>query len=59
MFDEMFDMNLIEFSGKARFTQRVKVDNSDIVTGHLTYMTCDDESCLPPEDVNFEIALGE
>ena len=56
-FDEMFGMNLIKFSGKARFTQRVKVNASNTVSGHLTYMTCDDESCLPPEDVNFEIAL--
>ena len=59
MFDELFEMNLIKFSGKARFTQRVKVNDSDIVSGHLTYMTCDDESCLPPADVNFEIALEE
>jgi hypothetical protein len=57
IFDELFGMNLIKFSGKARFTQRVKVDDSSTVSGHLTYMTCDDESCLPPEDVNFEIAL--
>lgn len=57
VFDELFGMNLIKFSRKARFTQRVKVDASNTVSGHLTYMTCDDESCLPPEDVNFEIAL--
>ena len=57
VFDELFGMNLIKFSRKARFTQRVKVDDSNTVSGHLTYMACDDESCLPPEDVNFEIAL--
>jgi len=60
-FDEMFGMNLIKFSGNARFTQRIRVKVSDdnIVSGHLTYMTCDDESCLPPEDVNFEIDLND
>lgn len=57
VFDELFGMNLIKFSRKARFTQRVKVNDSNTVSGHLTYMTCDDESCLPPENVNFEIAL--
>lgn len=57
-FDEMFGMNLIKFSGKARFTQRIKINESNTVSGHLTYMTCDDESCLPPADVNFEIALN-
>ena len=57
MFDELFEMNLIKFSKKARFIQRVKVNHSNTVTGHLTYMTCDDERCLPPKDVNFEISL--
>jgi len=61
-FDEVFGMNLIKFTGKARFTQRVRVtvdDDSNTITGHLTYMTCDDESCLPPEDVDFEIGLQD
>lgn len=61
-FDEIFGMNLIKFTGKARFTQRVRVtvdNDSNTITGHLTYMTCDDESCLPPEDVDFEIGLQD
>jgi len=59
MYDELFEMNLIKFSGKARFTQRVTVENSETVKGYLTYMTCNDESCLPPKDVEFEINLDE
>lgn len=57
-FDEVFGMNLVKFQRKARFVQRVKVEEgASIVKGHLTYMTCDNKSCLPPEDVNFEITL--
>ncbi len=57
-FDEMFGMMLTKYKGKARFVQRVKVEaGAEHVKGHLTYMTCDENSCLPPEDVNFEIAL--
>ena len=57
-FDEVFGMNLVKFKNRARFVQRVKVrEGTDLVKGHLTYMTCDEESCLPPEEVNFEIAL--
>lgn len=57
-FDEVFGMNLVKYKSKARFVQRVKVgQGAERITGHLTYMTCDDKSCLPPEDVNFEIAL--
>lgn len=58
-FDPNFNMDLVKFSGRAKFTQRVKVDESKKVVGVLTYMTCDDESCLPPEDVSFEIGLHD
>jgi len=57
-FDDLFGMNLIKFSKKAKFTQRVKVDGTaNSVKGNLTYMTCDDTSCLPPANVDFNIAL--
>ena len=57
-FDELFGMNLIKYSKKAEFTQRVKVKNSsEPISGFLTYMTCDETSCLPPRDVDFSISL--
>ena len=56
--DKIFDMKLIKFFDKARFTQRVKVtDASKPITGYLTFMTCDDEKCLPPTDVDFVFKL--
>lgn len=59
-FDKNFGVNLVKFSKKARFTQRIKVDHSTkSVKGHLTFMTCDDNSCLPPKDVPFTISLGD
>ena len=58
-FDKTFGVKLVKFSNKARFTQRVKVAGAtDIVKGKLTYMTCDDTSCLPPADIDFTIALN-
>ena len=57
-YDELFGMNLIKFSKKAQFTQRVKVtDASQPVSGFVTYMSCDETSCLPPTDVDFSISL--
>ncbi len=59
-FDQTFGIKLVKFSNKARFTQRVKVEGpTDIVNGKLTYMTCDDTSCLPPADIDFSIALKD
>jgi len=51
-------MNLIKYSKKAQFTQRIKIANaSEPISGFLTYMTCDETSCLPPTDVDFNISL--
>ena len=52
--DPIFDMKLIKFYKTATFTQRVSVkDASKPIVGYLTFMTCDDEKCLPPTDVDF------
>ncbi len=57
-YDDLFGMNLIKYSKKAEFTQRVKVTNpSEPVSGFVTYMSCDATSCLPPTDVDFSISL--
>ena len=58
-FDDLFGMKLVKFSKKAKFTQRIKVaGNTNSVNGNLTYMTCDETSCLPPTNVDFSIALN-
>jgi len=59
--DPLFEVNVIKFKkGPVVFTQKVKVtDYSKPVSGYLTYMTCDDEKCLPPTDVDFSFALSK
>lgn len=56
--DKVFDMDLTKFKHTAIFTQRVEViDASKPVTGYLNYMTCNDEMCLPPRDVDFSFKM--
>ena len=56
--DPFFDMKISKFKKKAVFTQRITVnDLSKPITGYYTYMTCNDERCLPPEDVDFSFEL--
>jgi Disulphide bond corrector protein DsbC len=56
--DKVFDMKVTKFKHKAVFTQRIQVsDYSKPVEGHINYMTCNDEMCLPPKDVDFKFAL--
>lgn len=58
-FDKIFEMNVKKFKNKATFKQRVKLKKKSAkITGFLTYMTCDKEKCLPPEDIDFEYKLN-
>ncbi len=60
--DPIFEMNVIKFLDDEDYEvrQRVKVlDPSKKLVGYLTYMTCDNERCLPPTDVDFEIDFGD
>lgn len=57
-FDEMFEMNVVKFTDKVVFTQKVKVKKgTKSIKGVVNYMCCDSEMCLPPKDVSFEILL--
>ncbi len=53
-------VNVIKFLADQPFIikQKVKVkDASKPVKGYLTYMTCDNQKCLPPEDVDFSVTF--
>lgn len=59
-FDPLFDMNVIKFTKAYKITQRVKIkDFGKDVKGYLTFMTCDDSRCLPPEDVDFSLKFTQ
>ena len=55
--DPLFDgVNVVKFLDKEPFiiTQDIEVlDKNKAFTGYLTYMTCNDKTCLPPQDVEF------
>lgn len=58
-FDNIFMLNLRFFSDVAVFTQKIKLKTNQPVTisGHVTFMGCDDEICLPPNDAEFSFAM--
>ncbi|HEY9194663.1 MAG TPA: protein-disulfide reductase DsbD N-terminal domain-containing protein [Mucilaginibacter sp.] len=60
-FEKAFSMNVTYFEKEVVFSQKValKAAGATKVTGKLTYMTCNDKKCLPPEDVDFTIPLGK
>ncbi len=58
--DEAFNMKIKSFSDKAEFRQKITGNESSFtVTGIVNYMACNNVTCSPPKDVEFEIKIGE
>lgn len=60
--DPLFDnLHIVKYgSQKLTITQRIKVlDFSQPIKGYLTYMTCSNNVCHPPRDVDFSFQLGK
>ncbi len=60
-FDETFQMNVGYFSNEAVLTQKIKL-NSDaqtILNGYVVFMSCNDESCTPPEEAEFTFQFNQ
>ena len=58
-FDPNFNMDLSMFAGTVTFRQTVEIISSSAVTikGELSFMSCDDKSCLPPDFIDFSFNL--
>lgn len=58
-FDQMFGMEIGTFSGKALFTQRVRLTAAQAkVRAAIEWMICDDKSCMPPSDTELILVVG-
>ena len=53
-YDDMFGMDVRYFEEKVTFVQRFAIEgDSYTVQGYFQYGACDDQSCLPPTNVEF------
>ena len=59
LFDKNIKSNVAYFTKKVQFVQSVtlKVASKTRLTGEIEYMVCNDERCLPPTKVPFDIAI--
>lgn len=57
VYDENFQMTLRWHTGKVTFTQKAKITDPKgfVLAGDLIYMLCNDETCLAPTRIPFEI----
>ncbi len=58
-FDNIFQLNLRYFSNEAVFTQKIRLltENAVDLSGHVLFMGCDDEMCLPPNEAEFSFSM--
>lgn len=59
VYDDIFKMDIGTFALKAVFAQKFKMSGTQPVKvkGNVEWQVCDDESCLPPTDTEFEFTL--
>lgn len=56
-FDKLFEMKVRYFEKTAQFVQKIKFTaGTYTIEGYLEYGACDDESCLPPTQVPFNLS---
>ena len=60
-FDKTFGMTIKYFEKDAVFVQKIKVDESykDPAEASVFFMVCNDERCLPPDEVLLKVFLDE
>ncbi|MES2807324.1 MAG: protein-disulfide reductase DsbD N-terminal domain-containing protein [Bacteroidota bacterium] len=57
-FEKAFDMNVTYFENTVVFQQKVKLlTSTPTIKGTITYMVCSNKECLPPEDIEFSVAI--
>ncbi|MBN8878050.1 MAG: hypothetical protein J0I32_10925 [Sphingobacteriales bacterium] len=58
-YEDVFGVTVKYFDGKADFVQTVKVRSNvkTNISGSIEFMICNDEECLPPQTVSFNIPL--
>lgn len=54
------DIGTVHYFKNVDYIQTVILARPDmVITGEYTYMTCNDETCLPPKTVDFSITVGK
>ena len=56
--DDVFDMDIPYFKKRATINHNVRIlKRPATIKGYVEFMTCNNESCLPPDEVNFSFEV--
>lgn len=58
-FVEAFGAKVLQFSDKAQFTQKIKINSSGplVVSFKVEYICCDNKMCLPPKTIDLNVKV--
>lgn len=56
-YDKNFEGELSYFENSVQFVQKLKVKSSADVNIKLTYMVCNEDVCLPPRNIDFNLKI--
>lgn len=61
IFDPNFDMNLRWYTGSVTFEQKAQIEDPEhfVLSGDLVYMLCNNQTCLPPTRLPFDIKASD
>jgi len=61
IFDENFELNVSYYADEVTFTQKVKLhsDKEVTISGYVLFMSCDDETCTPPDKAEFSFTFNK
>ena len=59
-FERLFGVEVRQFSGKVDFVQTVVVKEKikTALNGAVSFMTCNDEECLPAKSIKFSVPIS-
>jgi len=58
-YDSLFEMNIVKYANQLSIVQKVKNQPGlKNIKGYIEFMTCDDSRCLPPANIDFDIAIN-
>ncbi len=59
-YDDIFEVDMGSYDGVAEFAQNLKLNSSGgEVIINIEWMACDDSSCIPPDEIELKVTLGE
>ncbi len=59
-YDDIFEVDMGSYEGNPEFAQSIVVpNNSGSVGVTIEWMACDDTSCIPPDEVELSVEIGE